>query len=72
MSDSSSGASGASGGIGIGTLVFITLIILKATEQIAMSWFWVITSIIWAPILATIAIFAVIGIIALIAIALGG
>ena len=36
--------------VGIGTLAWIALIILRATGHIAMSWFWVITSIIWIPI----------------------
>jgi len=39
-----------SGGMGIGTLVWIVLIILRATGCIAMSWFWVFTSIIWVPL----------------------
>jgi len=42
--------------ISVGTLVFITLIVLKALKLIGMSWFWVITSIIWAPVALTIAI----------------
>ena len=39
------------GGIGLGTIIWIVLIVLKATGHlVGMSWFWVITSIIWAPI----------------------
>jgi hypothetical protein len=56
-----------SGGIGLGTLVFLVLVILKATGQIAMSWFWVISSIIWAPLAMIGIILAFFGIIALIA-----
>jgi hypothetical protein len=46
----------ASGGIGIGTLTWIVLIVLKATGTIAMSWFWVLTSIVWVPIIIFFAI----------------
>lgn len=52
------------GGIGVGTLIFLVLVILKATDKIVMSWFWVLTSIIWAPVLigiALIIIFSVLG-----------
>jgi len=37
-------------GVGIGTLIWIALIILKATGCIAMGWFWVLTFIIWVPL----------------------
>lgn len=39
------------GGIGLGGVVFVVLLVLKLTENIAMSWFLVLTSVIWAPLL---------------------
>lgn len=60
-----------SGGVGIGTLVWIVLIILRITDCIAMSWFWVLTSIIWVPLGITLVVLLVIGIIAVIATAFG-
>jgi len=59
-----------SGG-GIGFLVWIALIILKATGHIAMGWFWVFTSIIWVPLGITIFVLIVEGIVVLIAFAVG-
>jgi hypothetical protein len=53
------------GGIGLGTAVWIVLIVLKATGHIAMGWFWVLTSIIWAPIAI---FFAIAGIILIFAV----
>lgn len=47
-------------GIGIGTIIAFILIILKATDNIDMSWFLVLTSFIWAPILSFLAIFILI------------
>lgn len=38
--------------IGIGTLAFIILFILKVIGQTDMNWFWVLTSWIWVPIVA--------------------
>ncbi len=67
MSDSSNSSSG---GIGVGTLVFIALIILKATETIGMSWFWVISSIIWAPLGAAVLFFGIAALVAVIIAAL--
>jgi len=37
-------------GIGIGALLFVTLIVLKIMGYVTMSWFWVISSIIWIPL----------------------
>ncbi len=53
-------------GIGVGTLVWIALIILKATETIGMNWFWVISSIIWIPLGMILFIMAIFGIILLV------
>jgi hypothetical protein len=39
-----------SAGLPIGWLTMIVLIILKATGNISMGWFWVISSVIWAPL----------------------
>ena len=47
-------------GASLGELVFVILLILKLTGNIAMGWFWVLTSFIWAPILTTIVLFIVI------------
>ena len=38
--------------IGLGTLVFVILFVLKILGQIDMHWFWVLTSWIWAPVAA--------------------
>jgi hypothetical protein len=36
-------------GIGVSGLLFVALIILKLTGYVTMSWFWVVTSIVWIP-----------------------
>lgn len=59
-------------GIPTGWLVCIILVILKATGTIGMSWFWVITSVIWAPLGIIILILFVVGILTLFITALGG
>lgn len=41
--------------IGLGTLAFIILFILKIIGQTDMNWFWVLTSWIWVPIMAMLA-----------------
>lgn len=64
--------SSASASVPVGWLTCIILVILKVTGTIGMSWFWVISSIIWAPIISFILILSVVGVIALIASALGG
>lgn len=55
MNDGVKNVSG--GGLGLGGIVFVILLVLKLTGNLAMGWFGVITSILWAPILATFAIF---------------
>lgn len=60
-----------SGGIGLGWLIFFILLILKATGNIAMGWFWVITSFIWAPIAVVGIILGIIFVIGLIGSILG-
>jgi hypothetical protein len=49
-----------SSGMGIGTLVWIVLIILRLTGCIAMGWFWVLTSIIWVPLGILLVVFLII------------
>ena len=56
----------------VGWITFLTLVILKATETIEMSWFWVITSCIWAPLAVLAVIFIFIIFIAALAAIFGG
>jgi ABC-type antimicrobial peptide transport system permease subunit len=44
--------------IGVGTLAFLILFVLKLLGEIDMSWFWVLTSWIWVPILVLLAALA--------------
>ena len=44
----------------VGTIVFIVLLVLKVTGNVSMSWFAVLTSFIWAPIIAFVAILGII------------
>lgn len=55
-----------------GWVICIILVVLKTTETIGMSWFWVITSFIWAPLGIFVLIFFAVGIFTLIITALGG
>ena len=41
--------------IGLGTLAFIIVFVLKIVGQTDMSWFWVLTSWIWVPVMAFVA-----------------
>jgi hypothetical protein len=36
--------------IGIGTITFAVLLVMKILGKIEMDWFWVITSFIWVPL----------------------
>ena len=55
-----------SGGIGIGGLTFVILLILKIIGETQLSWFVVITSLIWAPLVASLVIIVIVlGIIAI-------
>lgn len=47
-----------SGGIGITTVLFLTFLILKLTNNIDWSWWWV-TSPLWIPIVAFASIFSI-------------
>lgn len=44
--------------IGVGTLAFLILFVLKLLGEIEMGWFWVLTSWIWVPILVLLAALA--------------
>lgn len=50
-----------SGGIGVGTLLFLIFLILKLTGHINWSWWWV-TSPIWIPLVIVGILFIIIGI----------
>lgn len=69
MAEGSSSSSSA--GIGIGGLIFVVLIVGKLAGYFPnVSWFWAITSIIWAPIAGFLVVLAFLGIGALVV--LGG
>lgn len=59
------GKENTSNGIGIGMVLFIVFLVLKLTGTIDWSWWWV-TSPLWIPLVLTVAILSVIGLIALI------
>ncbi len=50
------------GGISLGTILFVVFLILKLTEKIDWSWWWV-TSPIWIPVALTFAMAIIVGII---------
>lgn len=54
-----------SGGIGLGTVLFIVFLILKLTGTIDWSWWWV-TSPLWIPLVLAVTVLSIVGIIALI------
>ena len=54
------------GGMGFGSIIFVVLFILKLTGNVDMSWFWVLSSFIWAPLVFIIPIFLFVGFIILI------
>ncbi len=65
MTQRNEGATAAStaGGTGLGFILFIVFLILKLTDQIDWSWWW-ITAPLWIPaalVLAAIVVIAVIG-----------
>ena len=55
------------GGTSVGFIIALLLVFLKFTGHIAMSWFWVITSFIWVPILIIVSIISILFLIGLIA-----
>ena len=54
-----------SSGMGIGMVLFIVFLVLKLTGVINWSWWWV-TSPLWIPFAAAIAIVGIVGVIAII------
>lgn len=56
--------SNASGGFGLGTVLFIVFLILKLTHTIDWSWWWV-TAPLWIPFCVVILFLIIVGIIAL-------
>jgi hypothetical protein len=48
-----SNSQGSSNGVGIGTLLFITFLVLKLCGVIAWSWWWV-TAPLWIPLLVVV------------------
>lgn len=54
-----------SSGMGIGMVLFIVFLVLKLTDVINWSWWWV-TSPLWIPFVAAIAIIGIAGVIAII------
>lgn len=49
------------GGIGLGTILFIVFLVLKLTETIDWSWWWV-TAPLWIPVSFVLAITIILGI----------
>lgn len=54
-----------SGGLGIGMILFIVFLVLKLTNVIDWSWWWV-ASPLWIPFVAAIVILGIVGVIAII------
>ena len=63
MADTSSSAGG---GIGLSGAVFIVFLVLKLTEVIDWSWWWV-TAPLWLPLAITLVVLLVMGVIAMFA-----
>ena len=57
-----SNKSNSSNGLGLGTILFLIFMVLKLTNYINWSWWWV-TAPLWIPAIAIILIVGVIGII---------
>lgn len=51
----------ASGGFGLGTVLFIVFLVLKLTGNIDWSWWWV-TAPLWIPLLIAVLLLTVLGI----------
>lgn len=54
-----------SNGIGLGTILFVVFLVLKLTNYIDWSWWWV-TAPLWIPLALVLLFLVVIGVIALI------
>ena len=61
MADSKSSSSG----LGIGTILFLIFMVLKLTNYIDWSWWWV-TAQLWIPLLLILGVLAVLGVLLLI------
>jgi hypothetical protein len=56
-----SNKSNSSNGLGLGTILFLIFMVLKLTNYIDWSWWWV-TAPLWIPLLIILGVLAVIGI----------
>ena len=61
MADSKSSSSG----LGIGTILFLIFMVIKLTNYIEWSWWWV-TAPLWIPLLLILGVLAVLGVLFLI------
>jgi hypothetical protein len=57
-----SNTSNSSNGLGLGTILFLIFMVLKLTNYINWSWWWV-TAPLWIPLLIILGVLAVIGIV---------
>jgi len=57
-----SNKSNSSNGLGLGTVLFLIFMVLKLTNHIDWSWWWV-TAPLWIPLLIILGVLAVIGIV---------
>jgi hypothetical protein len=57
-----SNTSNSSNGLGLGTVLFLIFMVLKLTNYIDWSWWWV-TAPLWIPLLIILGVLAVIGIV---------
>ena len=57
-----SNKSNSSNGLGLGTILFLIFMVLKLTNYIDWSWWWV-TAPLWIPLLLILGVLAVIGIV---------
>jgi hypothetical protein len=55
-----------SGGVGLGMVLFLIFLVLKLTNTIDWSWWWV-TAPLWIPIGLVVIILAIVGLVAVIA-----
>lgn len=60
-----SNTSNSSNGLGLGTILFLIFMVLKLTNYIDWSWWWV-TAPLWIPLLIILGVLAVIGIVFLV------
>ena len=60
-----SNTSNSSSGLGFGTVLFLVFLVLKLTNYIGWSWWWV-TSPLWIPIVIVLGILTIMGIVVLV------